>query len=222
MSQDDPQYPKASQPGPAQPPPPQDYSPQAYTQPGYGPPTPPKTPGIAIAGLVLAFLFWPVGLVLSLIALGTTKRAGAGRGLAITGVIVSILAMVGTGLAVWGLVKVGGAVAQPALVVTQFNSSIDDADCDQFFATSTDAYRSSMGVADCAGFTELAEATVGGLDDYRVSVTGVNITDGTATVTTTESYTVTDGGETGSDPYEYTLVREGGDWKVDAVSYTGD
>ena len=52
------------------------------------------TSGLAVAGLVLAFVFAPVGLVLSLIALGQTgpgKRGG--RGLAIAGSIISALSM---------------------------------------------------------------------------------------------------------------------------------
>lgn len=61
-------------------------------------PPPPQqaagTSGLAVAGLVLAFIFAPVGLVLSLIALGQTgpgKRGG--RGLAIAGSIISALSM---------------------------------------------------------------------------------------------------------------------------------
>jgi hypothetical protein len=55
------------------------------------------TNGLAVAGLILAFLIAPIGFILSLIALiQTGKRRQKGRGLAIAGVIVSVLAMAST------------------------------------------------------------------------------------------------------------------------------
>lgn len=78
------QYPPATQPAPQQPSP--------YGGPPQSP-TPQGTDPIAILGLVFAFLFWPLGLVLSLVGIARTghgKRPG--RGLAIAGAIVSVLA----------------------------------------------------------------------------------------------------------------------------------
>jgi hypothetical protein len=50
---------------------------------------------VAVLGLVFAFVFWPAGLVLSIIGLQRTKRNGTGgRGLALAGLIVSIVAAV--------------------------------------------------------------------------------------------------------------------------------
>jgi hypothetical protein len=47
---------------------------------------------MAIAGLVLAILIWPVGLVLSIVALNQIKTSGqGGRGLAVAGIIISAL-----------------------------------------------------------------------------------------------------------------------------------
>jgi len=52
------------------------------------------TSGLAIAGLILAFLLAPVGFILSLIAVFKTGAGRAkGRGLAIAGIIVSVLLM---------------------------------------------------------------------------------------------------------------------------------
>jgi hypothetical protein len=52
------------------------------------------TNGLAVAGLILAFLMAPIGFILSIIALiQTGKRRQKGKGLAIAGVIVSVLAM---------------------------------------------------------------------------------------------------------------------------------
>ena len=76
--------------------PPQSGAPHA---PSYGAPqhwqapANPRTNPMAIAGLVCAFLVWPVGIVLSAIGLKQISRSGErGRGLALAGLIVSIVA----------------------------------------------------------------------------------------------------------------------------------
>jgi len=53
-------------------------------------PAKPGTPTIAVVGLVLAFVMPLVGFVTSLVALSRSKVTGAGRGLAIAGIVVSI------------------------------------------------------------------------------------------------------------------------------------
>jgi Co/Zn/Cd efflux system component len=71
-------------------------------QPPYGPPAPPAAPqstsGLSIAGLILAFLAPLIGLILSIVALVQIKKTGQkGKGLAIAGIIVSILEMAAIG-----------------------------------------------------------------------------------------------------------------------------
>ncbi len=66
---------------------------------------PAETNGFAITGLVLAFLMAPVGFVFSVIGLIVAARRGQkGKGLAITGLIVSIVIMICFGV---GAVIVG-------------------------------------------------------------------------------------------------------------------
>jgi peptidyl-prolyl cis-trans isomerase B (cyclophilin B) len=68
-------------------------------QPGVPPMTPapvyvfvPPTNGMAIAALVLAFVFFPLGIVLGHLARGQIKRSGeGGRGLATAALILSYL-----------------------------------------------------------------------------------------------------------------------------------
>jgi hypothetical protein len=63
---------------------------------------------VSVLGLVFAFLFWPVGLVLSIIGLTRTGRGKRpGRGLAVAGLVVSLLAAV-------ILVAVVGSIASAA------------------------------------------------------------------------------------------------------------
>jgi Domain of unknown function (DUF4190) len=77
-------------------------APQYPAQPGYGQPTPgyeqfpqqQKTNTMAILGLVFAFVFTPLGIVFSAIGLSQIKkRREGGRGLALTGLILSIVFM---------------------------------------------------------------------------------------------------------------------------------
>jgi hypothetical protein len=75
--------------------PPPGYSPDqqpAYGQPGY---QAPKTNTMAILGLVFAFVFSPLGVVFSAIGLKQIKeRREGGRGLALAGLIISIISIV--------------------------------------------------------------------------------------------------------------------------------
>src|SRR5690349_18962710 len=72
-------------------------------QQGYPPAAPAQlgTSGLAIAGLILTFLIAPLGFLLSLIAVFKTgPNRAKGRGLAITGIIVSLLIIAGSTAAV--------------------------------------------------------------------------------------------------------------------------
>ncbi len=77
------QYPPATQPGPA-------GDPTPYGAPAHAPQ---GTDTVSVLGLVFAFLFWPVGLILSIVGITRTgKGKRNGRGLAIAGLVVSLLA----------------------------------------------------------------------------------------------------------------------------------
>jgi peptidyl-prolyl cis-trans isomerase B (cyclophilin B) len=68
------------------------YGQPAYGQPGY---QPQKTNTMAILGLVFAFVFSPLGIVFSAIGLKQIKeRREGGRGLALSGLILSIIFVV--------------------------------------------------------------------------------------------------------------------------------
>jgi len=55
----------------------------------------------AIIGLIGAFVFWPVGLIASIIGVSHTKPGRKkGRGLAIAGLIISVLAAIGTAVVI--------------------------------------------------------------------------------------------------------------------------
>jgi hypothetical protein len=102
------QPPPYGQPPPQQPPPYSSQPPPSYGMPPYGqqqPPYPPqgpyaepKTNGLAIGGFIVAFFFGLIGLVLSIIALNQINASNGmqkGKGLALAGIIISALNMVG-------------------------------------------------------------------------------------------------------------------------------
>jgi hypothetical protein len=67
------------------------YGAPAYGAPAYAP-GPQRTNVMAILGLVFAFIFSPLGIIFSAIGLSQTKKRGeGGRGLAIAGLILSIV-----------------------------------------------------------------------------------------------------------------------------------
>ncbi|GAA1237410.1 hypothetical protein JOF42_001409 [Microbacterium phyllosphaerae] len=93
-------------PGDAQYTPPADpaTNPAAYPVAGPGYATPPAAApgnGLAIAGLVLAFVIAPLGLILSIVAAVKLGKAGAPKGIAIAGIIIGAIITV---IAVIGLV----------------------------------------------------------------------------------------------------------------------
>src|SRR5690348_14271082 len=86
----------------------QHSTPPAGPQNYYGTPQRPQgTSGLAVTGLILAFLAAPLGFLLSLIAVFTTGQPPKkkGRGLAIAGLIVSVLIIGGTTTAIVALSK---------------------------------------------------------------------------------------------------------------------
>jgi Co/Zn/Cd efflux system component len=86
--------------------------------PGYGQQTPPAsqtTSGLSIAGLILAFIVAPIGFILSIVALVKIKSSGQkGKGLAIAGVIVSVLGMIGWALIIATIIAVAPTAAKLA------------------------------------------------------------------------------------------------------------
>jgi peptidyl-prolyl cis-trans isomerase B (cyclophilin B) len=61
----------------------------------YAPPAEAKTNSLAIASLVCAFVFSPLGIIFGHIALSQIKRTGeGGRGLAIAGLVISYVAVI--------------------------------------------------------------------------------------------------------------------------------
>jgi hypothetical protein len=65
----------------------------------------PKTNGMAIAGFVCSLFCWPLGLIFSIMGMSQTSKdpSQGGRGLAIAGLIISIVSVVLTFI-FWGTI----------------------------------------------------------------------------------------------------------------------
>lgn len=76
---------------------PPNADPQAYPAAPPAPPAPEQgTSGLAIAGLILAFVAAPIGFILSIIGIAKTGKGKAkGRGLAVAGLVLSTLFIAG-------------------------------------------------------------------------------------------------------------------------------
>lgn len=191
------------------------YPPTPAGPPQYLPPPAPKTEPMAIAGLILAFFMWPVGLVLSIIALRRTKAPGTGRGLAIAGLIVSIVEGLATIALVVFLVVLGSSVVGPTSAANQLSSSLMEADCEAFQAVTTATYQEGMA---CADFEAAAAAFSESVEDYSFTVVNVSVEGDTATVDARETYTDTTTGEAVDQTFTISLVQQGGDWLVDSTT----
>lgn len=154
------------------------YPPPGQT--GYQTPPPApeqKTSGLAIAGLIFAFLIAPLGFVLSLIAIAKTGTGKAkGRGLAIAGTIISILGMIG-----WALLI--------TLVFAVSNSKVLDAGCtdgkDALIKSSTAVNATTVqqtidGLTAAAAKSkhdDVKAATLALADDYKALLAGLKTGD---------------------------------------------
>ncbi len=188
--------------------------------PGYPPASAPvasrKAPALATAGLVLAFLAWPVGLPMSLVALARSKKHG-GRGVAIGGVVLgAVLGVVSVGLVVVAL-NVTGAHSGPRDAVVALNEAVmEGGTCEDFVAVTTESYRVSVGLDDCGAWDRLQADWSADVTEYATEVVSIAMGSGQATVETTE--TALYQGLPWPRSHTYSLVEQGGLWRVDEES----
>lgn len=110
---------------------------------GYGAPqNNDKWNGLVIAGFVCAFLIPIVGLILSIIGMvQLNKNGGKSKGMAIAGIIISVVVMVLNGLLVFSMLNAANSAVQTAITASKSPSSsysapsttdpdIDDLDSD--------------------------------------------------------------------------------------------
>jgi len=67
--------------------------------------------GLAIAGLILAFVAPLIGLILSIVAVVKLRKSGGGKGLAIAGIIIGALFTLGWIIAIVAMATAFGSLA---------------------------------------------------------------------------------------------------------------
>ena len=97
------------------------------------------------------------------------------------------------------------------------------ADCEDFFATTTEEYREYNDWVDCESFYSASRNFYGGVEDFEMEIREVETVGGAIAVSVTESYAWLydeDGApleepEPYEDRLEYLLVESGGAWVID-------
>jgi hypothetical protein len=161
----------------------------AYGEPAYGQPgfQPQKTNTMAILGLVFAFVFSPLGIVFSAIGLKQIKeRREGGRGLALTGLILSIV-----------FVLIG--ILFVILAATVFSAAVEQASQDAATVSQDAAAPTAEPAADVDGVVAACEvivpavvnleadlANVATPEDYAAVMTNLRTTMESAAAQTTD------------------------------------
>lgn len=103
----------------------------------------------------------------------------------------------------------------PTAAVLAFHEAWDTNDCALYTSVTTARYRSEQGPADCEDFAAafLEQADLG----WQVEITDESSADDGARVTSTESWTETDGVAQTQD-FLYELVLVDSNWKIDSLS----
>ncbi len=115
-------------------------------------------------------------------------------------------------LVVWGISAFVGAVKGPGDAVTALDSAWRSGDCAAMQKVTTADVRTSSGWDDCAAFKAATPTT---LDGLSLHVDSTSITNGVATVITTEHWADSAGPHTGT----YTLIKVNGDWTISNASF---
>jgi hypothetical protein len=136
---------------------------QAYPDAAPAQPAKSGTNGLAIAGFILAFLIAPIGLILSIIGLiQAGRRRQKGKGLAITGIIVSVVL----------IIAVGALIVVVANRVGDKVSTLTDPGCTTGRAAILD---NADKVSNSATAKEALQATVNGLNSAATKATHDNV-----------------------------------------------
>ena len=180
-------------------------------------PAPPRSDTLAIVGLILSVVVFPVGLVMSIVALVRAKKQGARRGIAIAGVVVGAVVGIGAIAATVGIVLFARTIAGPAGAASDVANSFWTGSCADFQNSTTPAFRDSISFSDCTDFESQATSFRDQATDHDFSVTSTNITNGTATVEGRETFVSNETGEKVSNAVTIHLVHQGGDWLADSI-----
>ena len=116
-----------------------------------------------------------------------------------------------------------GLLAGIVAAVALYDEAWRNADCDAYFAATTESFRAEVELTDCESFYNQSLTFMSSIEDFTMTVRDVETIGSSVAVSTTEtfsSYYDADGNETSEpeqyeDRYEYTVVESGGVWAID-------
>lgn len=124
-------------------------------------------------------------------------------------------------------VSPSGADEEAAVAAVElYDDAWQNADCDAYLASTSEDFRISSGLDDCAAFEDEALNFGASVQDYVVTVTGISSDEGAILVDTTETFdaVLDDGGEPLDAPepqtfdYSYTVEDVDGEWVIVALT----
>lgn len=162
---------------------------------------------------------WILWVVLGVVMLGIVVAAA---------VVIPLifLNLAGGGMGGPGAVQPSGADEEAAVAAVElYDDAWQNADCEAFVASTTEEFRQESQLVECEAFNERAAEFSASVTDYDVTLTAIETVDDTIVITTTESYNALfdESGEPVDPPseeeidYEYTIVRENGEWVIDVL-----
>lgn len=120
----------------------------------------------------------------------------------------------------------GDAQIAAVEAVEQYDEAWVEVDCDKYFASTTESFRTALDLPDCDAFDAAAGDFAATVSDYEITVVGITQDSDTAiTVTTVETYEsfFTEDGQPSDDAvayedgYVYHLVPSEGGWAIDSA-----
>jgi len=131
----------------------------------------------------------------------------------IGGIVLAVLLLAGAGIAAF-LLLTPTTTGGPSTAVVGYDQAYAEVDCELFVSVTTDTFREALAPT-CADFEAEAQEFVDNFSDYEVVIDDTTIDGATATIVTTESWVLE--GQENTAEYTYTLVDEGGSWKIDSI-----
>lgn len=109
--------------------------------------------------------------------------------------------------------------------VHQYNDAWLEGDCDDYTEVTTAAFRDAQSILDCEAFEEASRFFADSVEDYSVTVTGIEGDETTITVSTTDVYgthldengAISERTRSLTDRFTYILVPSGTGWAIDSV-----
>lgn len=157
---------------------------------------------------------WIVWVVIAVVVAGIVLAA-----------IVAIPQIVRLASGIGAALPSSGSEGAAVAAVQLYDDAWQQVECAKYEESTTQAYRDDFGFAACADFEAEAESFASGTDQYVLVITGVTREGDSIVVETSETYVVTadetgqalDEPEPASDVLHYTVVDDGGTWRIDQV-----